>query len=94
MWSSKLQPSSARKFINAAGMYPSSRNASTDTAPCRFDSFFPSAPSTSGTCAYTGRSAPSARITLICVGVFETWSLPRITCVIPSSTSSTGFAKL
>ena len=31
---------------------------------------------------------------LICVGVFETWSLPRITCVIPSSMSSTGEAKL
>ena len=27
---------------------------------------------------------------LICVGVFETWSWPRITCVIPSSMSSTG----
>ena len=27
---------------------------------------------------------------LICVGVFETWSSPRITCVIPSSMSSTG----
>ena len=31
---------------------------------------------------------------LICFGVFETWSRPRMTCVIPSSQSSTGDAKL
>src|SRR6266540_2753336 len=31
---------------------------------------------------------------LICDGVFETWSSPRTTCVIPSSQSSTGEAKL
>ena len=42
----------------------------------------------------TGRSAPSARRMLICVGVFETWSSPRITWVIPSITSSTGEMKL
>src|SRR5579884_4047535 len=47
-----------------------------------------------GTCAYTGGSAPSARRMLIWVGVFDTWSSPRITCVIRSSMSSTGLAKL
>ena len=31
---------------------------------------------------------------LICLGVFEMWSSPRITCVIASSMSSTGDAKL
>ena len=31
---------------------------------------------------------------LICFGVFEMWSSPRITCVIPSQTSSIGEAKL
>src|SRR3954447_8148827 len=30
----------------------------------------------------------------ICFGVFEMWSSPRITCVIPSQTSSIGDAKL
>ena len=31
---------------------------------------------------------------LICVGVFETWSSPRMTCVIPSLMSSIGETKL
>ena len=33
-------------------------------------------------------------MTLICFGVFEMWSSPRITCVISSHTSSSGEAKL
>ena len=42
--------------------------------------------------AEAARRAP-ARI-WICFGVFEMWSSPRRTCVIPSSQSSTGEAKL
>ena len=71
-----------------------SRNSSSDCAPWRFESFLPSSPATSGMCAYTGSSAPSARRMLICFGVFEMWSRPRMTCVMPSSQSSTGEAKL
>jgi hypothetical protein len=64
------------------------------TTPCRFESFAPSEPSTIGRCAYAGGLAPKASRIRICFGVFETWSEPRITCVIPSSQSSTGDAKL
>ena len=70
------------------------RNSSTPVAPWRFDSFLPSGPFTFGTCAYTGSSAPTAPMMLICFGVFEMWSSARITCVIPSHTSSIGEAKL
>ena len=80
--------------MSASGTYPASRNSSTETAPCRFESLRPSAPNTLGTCAYTGGSAPSARRTTSCFGVFETWSSPRMTCVIPSIQSSSGEAKL
>ena len=91
---SGAQPSSARKFISAGATYPSSRSSSTPCAPWRLESFLPSVPSTFGTCAYTGRSPPAARMMLICFGVLEMWSSPRITCVIPSHTSSIGEAKL
>src|SRR5215213_5472940 len=45
-------------------------------------------------CAYTGGSAPSARSSMSCRGVFDTWSCPRTTCVMPMSRSSTATARL
>ncbi len=63
-------------------------------APWRFESFLPSGPRMFATCPYSGSGAPSAWRIWICFGVFEMWSSPRMTCVIPSSQSSTGEAKL
>ncbi len=83
------QPSSARKFRNASGRNPSARYMLTSVAPCLFDSRFLSGPKISGTCAKTGGSAPSARYSSTCFGVFEMWSAPRITCVMRMSISST-----
>jgi hypothetical protein len=48
---SGAHPSRARKFIRAGAMYPAARNSSTETAPCRLESFFPSSPKTLGTWA-------------------------------------------
>ncbi len=92
---SGAQPSSARKFTQRvrAGSRPcgtrrrrSRRGAS--TASCRRGR------SRSARARTPGSSAPTARMMLICFGVFEMWSSARITCVIPSQTSSIGEAKL
>ena len=59
----------------------------------RFESFFPSAPRMSPWWTYSGGVAPSASASDRCSASFGRWSLPRITCVIPKSTSSTTLAR-
>ena len=41
-----------------------------------------------------GVAEPRARMTIICLGVLEMWSSPRMTCVMPISMSSTPAARL
>jgi hypothetical protein len=49
----------------------------------------PSAPSTSGTCAYVGAGSESSRASKICRGVESTRSAPRTTSPMPCAASST-----
>ena len=92
--SSKLQPSSARALTTARGMKPAASRSSTDAAPWRLLSLRLSSPRMSGMWAYSGGVPPSARITIICLGVLEMWSSPRMTWLMPISRSSTAAARL
>ena len=66
-----------------------SSSASSGSAPSRFPSFFPSAPTTSGRCAYAGVGSASARWSAICRAVEPRRSAPRTTSVTPCAASST-----
>ena len=57
-------------------------------APWRLLRRFLSGPRIIGTWAKAGTGAPIAVNSSTCFGVFDTWSSPRITCVIAMSTSS------
>ena len=77
----------------ASGRYPSSRNHSTATDPCRFDSGCWFGPTMSGRCAYAGGEAPNAPTISIWRGVDGSRSSPRMTWVIRILTSSTAAAR-
>ena len=69
------------------------RRSATEAAPSRLESL-PASPVITAWWMYCGGSAPTARIAACCSGVFERWSFPRMTCVIPSCRSSMALAQL
>ena len=75
-----------------SGRYPRSRNSSTDTAPCRFDSFFLSGPRIIGRCAYDGQAASRASYSASWRGVEDSRSSPRMIVLTSMAMSSTGLA--
>ena len=82
-------PTSAAWQSTAIGSSPASRKLCTDRAPKRFDSAWPSAPTSSEWCPNASGVAPSASKIAICTPVLVTWSSPRTTCVMAKSMSST-----
>ena len=81
-------PTSVATLATAMGWVPASRMAFSDSEPLRLESVEPSEAISKLWCPHSGALAPSASKISICVPVFDTWSSPRITWVMPKSMSS------
>ena len=88
-WTSCSGRSSSSRYARTARAgNPSSRSSAMEECPCRFESFFPSGPSTRPWCSTSGSSPPIARAIRCWSSRLGRWSFPRMTWVIPSSRSS------